>query len=103
MTVRLDGLRRGVAQPGRAPGSGPGGRRFKSSLPDHHCLQWLSKKLHLYKYLSDLPTMGISLGRPQNLIRCTIKIKVFDSHASVPSPFFGTRLILISVSISSYV
>jgi hypothetical protein len=35
MTVRLDGLRRGVAQPGRAPGSGPGGRRFKSSLPDH--------------------------------------------------------------------
>jgi RHS repeat-associated protein len=23
-----------VAQPGRAPGSGPGGRRFKSSLPD---------------------------------------------------------------------
>src|SRR6478609_11242561 len=31
----LDGSRRGVAQPGRAPGSGPGGRRFKSSLPDH--------------------------------------------------------------------
>src|SRR5579859_6686696 len=30
-----DGARRGVAQPGRAPGSGPGGRRFKSSLPDH--------------------------------------------------------------------
>src|SRR5690348_12157203 len=28
-------LSRGVAQPGRAPGSGPGGRRFKSSLPDH--------------------------------------------------------------------
>src|SRR5271165_6888291 len=27
-------FRRGVAQPGRAPGSGPGGRRFKSSLPD---------------------------------------------------------------------
>jgi hypothetical protein len=35
MTVRVGGLRRGVAQPGRAPGSGPGGRRFKSSLPDH--------------------------------------------------------------------
>jgi hypothetical protein len=34
MTVLLGGLRRGVAQPGRAPGSGPGGRRFKSSLPD---------------------------------------------------------------------
>jgi hypothetical protein len=25
---------RGVAQPGRAPGSGPGGRRFESSRPD---------------------------------------------------------------------
>ena len=25
---------RGVAQPGSAPGSGPGGRRFKSSRPD---------------------------------------------------------------------
>ena len=35
MTIRSGGLRRGVAQPGRAPGSGPGGRRFKSSLPDH--------------------------------------------------------------------
>src|SRR6478609_175613 len=32
----LDGSRRGVAQPGRAPGSGPGGRRFKSSLPDQY-------------------------------------------------------------------
>jgi hypothetical protein len=32
---RLRPTRRGVAQPGRAPGSGPGGRRFKSSLPDH--------------------------------------------------------------------
>src|SRR5204862_2029412 len=31
---------RGVAQPGRAPGSGPGGRRFKSSLPDH-LLLWV--------------------------------------------------------------
>ena len=26
---------RGVAQPGSAPGLGPGGRRFESSLPDH--------------------------------------------------------------------
>ena len=30
---------RGVAQPGSAPGSGPGGRRFKSSRPDHS-FQW---------------------------------------------------------------
>ena len=26
---------RGVAQPGRAPGSGPGGRWFESTRPDH--------------------------------------------------------------------
>jgi hypothetical protein len=26
---------RGVAQSGSAPGLGPGGRRFESSLPDH--------------------------------------------------------------------
>ena len=38
-------LSRGVAQPGRAPGSGPGGRRFKSSLPDH-CFQAL--KTHFW-------------------------------------------------------
>src|ERR1017187_5153454 len=38
---------RGVAQPGRAPGSGPGGRRFKSSLPDHifNNLQIISKAI----------------------------------------------------------
>ena len=34
---------RGVAQPGRAPGSGPGGRRFKSSLPDQ-CFQWFANQ-----------------------------------------------------------
>jgi hypothetical protein len=50
--VRLDGFpccqpqhRRGVAQPGRAPGSGPGGRRFKSSLPDH---SFQALKLHFW-------------------------------------------------------
>jgi hypothetical protein len=32
--LRCPSHSRGVAQPGRAPGSGPGGRRFKSSLPD---------------------------------------------------------------------
>src|SRR3989442_15965307 len=32
MVLRLG---RGVAQPGRALGSGPRGRRFKSSRPDH--------------------------------------------------------------------
>src|SRR5258708_26513400 len=37
--------RRGVAQPGRAPGSGPGGRRFKSSLPDQ---SFQALKLHFW-------------------------------------------------------
>ena len=33
---RLDRhLKREVAQLGRAPGLGPGGRRFESCLPDH--------------------------------------------------------------------
>ena len=36
---------RGVAQPGRAPGSGPGGRRFKSSLPDQY---FEAHKLHFW-------------------------------------------------------
>ena len=36
---------RGVAQPGRAPGSGPGGRRFKSSLPDQ---SFQALKLHFW-------------------------------------------------------
>jgi hypothetical protein len=38
---------RGVAQPGRAPGSGPGGRRFKSSLPDQFFSHLLSS-LHAF-------------------------------------------------------
>ena len=38
-------VRRGVAQPGRAPGSGPGGRRFKSSLPDQ---SFQALKLHFW-------------------------------------------------------
>ena len=39
VTVTSNGLNltiRGVAQSGSAPGSGPGGRRFESSRPDHH-------------------------------------------------------------------
>ena len=38
---------RGVAQPGRAPGSGPGGRRFKSSLPDQ---LFSSSSLNLFAF-----------------------------------------------------
>ena len=46
---------RGVAQPGRAPGSGPGGRRFKSSLPDQSFQQvnlCLGSSRHLQPHLS---------------------------------------------------
>src|SRR5215471_7869830 len=42
--------RRGVAQPGRAPGSGPGGRRFKSSLPDHFTKKPLTRDSILAEY-----------------------------------------------------
>src|ERR1700734_1697719 len=42
--------RRGVAQPGRAPGSGPGGRRFKSSLPDQS-LQTLKRHFWFSVYI----------------------------------------------------
>src|SRR5487761_1206819 len=54
---------RGVAQPGRAPGSGPGGRRFKSSLPDH------------------LFTSGCSLLRDRQESRC----RRFCSRSKPPS------------------
>src|SRR3977135_4476376 len=42
MTVRLG---RGVAQPGRALGSGPRGRRFKSSRPDQISRKTLGKSI----------------------------------------------------------
>ena len=42
---------RGVAQPGRALGSGPRGRRFKSSRPDHFFPQILGELLpHEFPY-----------------------------------------------------
>ena len=57
--------RRGVAQPGRAPGSGPGGRRFKSSLPDHF---FQSLKLQfwicVYTDVDDFVTVKSSSERP---------------------------------------
>ena len=43
---------RGVAQPGRAPGSGPGGRRFKSSRPDQFCLNHLKKIAEIPRQVS---------------------------------------------------
>src|SRR5207248_11310468 len=43
--------RRGVAQPGSAPGSGPGGRRFKSSRPDHS-FQEVTSDSWLFSYIA---------------------------------------------------
>ena len=34
--MNITSIFRGVAQPGSAPGLGPGGRRFESFLPDHN-------------------------------------------------------------------
>src|ERR1700722_8019420 len=53
---------RGVAQPGRAPGSGPGGRRFKSSLPDQF---FRALKLHFcfFRHID-----GVRIGSAYRLI-----------------------------------
>src|SRR5258707_5285602 len=48
---------RGVAQPGRAPGSGPGGRRFKSSLPDQSF-----QRLKLHFWISVYTAVGNFVG-----------------------------------------
>src|SRR5215469_4574958 len=57
---------RGVAQPGRAPGSGPGGRRFKSSLPDHS-FQALERYFWFFDYISvDEIVDGACGVSPQN-------------------------------------
>jgi hypothetical protein len=55
---------RGVAQPGRAPGSGPGGRRFKSSLPDQFLINQLFRA---YKKLND--TLASDLGFRRAFLR----------------------------------
>ena len=41
---------RGVAQPGSAPGLGPGGRRFESFLPDHFSAIFYSCKILLLNF-----------------------------------------------------
>src|SRR5581483_1281072 len=54
---------RGVAQPGRAPGSGPGGRRFKSSLPDQS-FQQLGRtyRFSVYTAVDDFVTLQAALA-----------------------------------------
>ena len=46
-----------MAQPGRAPGSGPGGRRFKSSLPDQY-FQTLKRHFWFSVYIDGVGIVG---------------------------------------------
>ncbi len=59
---------RGVAQSGSAPGSGPGGRRFKSSRPDHQSASSASQSSLLRCFRTTTIDMG-SLAVPV-LILC---------------------------------
>ena len=76
---------RGVAQPGRAPGSGPGGRRFKSSLPDQ-----FFQALKLYFWFSvyidgvDFVDGHIFLDFPQDFHRDLLFEPLVGSAAKCP-------------------
>jgi hypothetical protein len=84
VTVRLDGLRRGVAQPGRAPGSGPGGRRFKSSLPDHLVFNEIQSSTH----------QELSWGSHKGLRFISLKIR--PDALSAPLSFFSSSALTTS-------
>jgi hypothetical protein len=73
--------RRGVAQPGRAPGSGPGGRRFKSSLPDQY-FQIL--KLHFW-FSVDSDGVEIVDGR----VFPEVQLRIL--RTSIENPSFKSR------------
>ena len=60
---------RGVAQPGRAPGSGPGGRRFKSSLPDQF-LQSLTRDFWFSVYSGVDDFEAVRASEINKLILC---------------------------------
>src|SRR5271157_1374936 len=83
--MRLHQQCRGVAQPGRAPGSGPGGRRFKSSLPDQSYL------LHvILPLIASLALIGIALTAPveaQEKIR--LSVDVSKPGAKIDRNIFG--------------
>lgn len=51
--------RRGVAQPGRAPGSGPGGRWFESTRPDQ--IPGRTRPSHLTVHLGPHSDPGVAL------------------------------------------
>ena len=99
MTIRSGGLRRGVAQPGRAPGSGPGGRRFKSSLPDHLFLSTIS----FLRQISLFPHAGSGRLSVRAWARWGSEVQIlsprpfipfnnflFTPNFPVPSRWFGT-------------
>src|SRR5216684_7992887 len=74
---------RGVAQPGRAPGSGPGGRRFKSSLPDHFkSIRYkLVEEQRVYKrvYIA-AGTGGVGINSRQTLAAAMLTASTRSSH-----------------------
>jgi hypothetical protein len=61
-----------VAQPGRAPGSGPGGRRFKSSLPDQYFQVdkqhfWFFVYIAVVDFVDGEILTGATISRPVNV------------------------------------
>ena len=64
---------RGVAQPGRASGSGPEGRWFESSRPDHFHPVRTQASLHGGREGSGLLYGNPRLGRPQSAFDETLK------------------------------
>src|SRR5436305_1358599 len=75
--------RRGVAQPGRAPGSGPGGRRFKSSLPDQcksiTCDSVEKKRVYKRVYIA-AGTCGVGINSRHTLAAAMLTASTRSSH-----------------------
>jgi hypothetical protein len=94
---------RGVAQPGRAPGSGPGGRRFKSSLPDQsfQVLKlhfWFSVYIDGVDFVDGHVFLDFPLGFHRELqsdlparTRLSLSSRTsIQGHCLCPRPFFAT-------------
>src|SRR5271170_1650063 len=94
---------RGVAQPGRAPGSGPGGRRFKSSLPDQSFQTlkqhfWFSVYSDGVEIVDGRVFLDFPLGfhrelQPNLLARTRLSLPgrtSMQGHCLCPRPFFAT-------------
>jgi CRP/FNR family transcriptional regulator, cyclic AMP receptor protein len=99
----IQNVSRGVAQPGRAPGSGPGGRRFKSSLPDQsfsrsfnhlHGNRRSRSASHLDDYVKG-PSAVPCDRRMSPMLRWS------DTMAIVPEPIIAVGQTLAKVSIFS--